>query len=48
MSEGQSGVHAVHGMGHELAEPDWSPLTDDELRGVLAGHLRGYRPSPGR
>jgi len=27
--------HAVHGMGRELAEPDWLPLTDDELRGVL-------------
>jgi hypothetical protein len=22
-------------MGRELAEPDWLPLTDDELRGVL-------------
>ncbi len=29
------GPHAVHGMGRELAEPDWPPLTDDELRGVL-------------
>ena len=28
--------HAVHGMGRELTEPDWPPLTDDELRGVLA------------
>jgi Ser/Thr protein kinase RdoA (MazF antagonist) len=27
--------HVVHGMGRELAEPDWLPLTDDELRGVL-------------
>jgi Ser/Thr protein kinase RdoA (MazF antagonist) len=27
--------HAVHGMGYELAEPDWLPVTDDELRGVL-------------
>ena len=32
MSEGP---HAVHGMGRELTEPDWPPLTDDELRGVL-------------
>ena len=23
-------------MGRELAEPDWPPLTDDELRGVLS------------
>jgi Ser/Thr protein kinase RdoA (MazF antagonist) len=30
-----SGPHAVHGMGRELAEPDWPPLTDDELRGIL-------------
>jgi len=22
-------------MGHDLAEPDWLPLTDDELRGIL-------------
>ena len=28
-------LHAVHGMGRELTEPDWPPLTDDELRGVL-------------
>ena len=27
--------HAVHGMGRELAEPDWFPLTDDELLGIL-------------
>ncbi len=35
MSGGQSGPHAVHGMGRELAEPDWFPLTDDELLGIL-------------
>jgi Ser/Thr protein kinase RdoA (MazF antagonist) len=35
VSGGPPGPHAVHGMGRELAEPDWSPLTDDELRGVL-------------
>ena len=29
------GPHAVHGMGRELAEPDWLPLTDDELLGIL-------------
>jgi Ser/Thr protein kinase RdoA (MazF antagonist) len=34
---GAFGAHAVHGMGRELAEPDWLPLTDDELRGIL-GH----------
>jgi Ser/Thr protein kinase RdoA (MazF antagonist) len=32
---GPPGSHAVHGMGRELADPDWSPLTDDELRGIL-------------
>jgi Ser/Thr protein kinase RdoA (MazF antagonist) len=31
------GAHAVHGMGRELAEPDWPPLTDQELAAVLAG-----------
>jgi Ser/Thr protein kinase RdoA (MazF antagonist) len=25
----------VHGMGTELVEPDWSPLTDEEVRDVL-------------
>jgi Ser/Thr protein kinase RdoA (MazF antagonist) len=25
-------------MGRELAEPDWAPLTDDEVRTVLAGY----------
>ncbi len=29
--------HLVHGMGKELAEPDWSPLTDSEVGEVLAG-----------
>jgi Ser/Thr protein kinase RdoA (MazF antagonist) len=33
--------HAVHGMGRELAEPDWLPLTDDELRGVLGRSAPG-------
>jgi hypothetical protein len=33
----------VHGMGTELTEPDWRPLTDDEVHAVLA-----YFPSPGR
>ena len=32
LTEGQ---HAVHGMGRELAEPDWLPLTDDELLAIL-------------
>jgi hypothetical protein len=27
--------HAAHSMGRELAEPDWLPLTDDELLGIL-------------
>jgi len=26
----------VHGMGRDLAEPDWSPLTGDEVSAVLA------------
>ena len=28
----------VHGMGKELVAPDWPPLTDDEVRAVLAGY----------
>jgi Ser/Thr protein kinase RdoA (MazF antagonist) len=35
MTWGPPAPHAVHGMGRELAEPDWPPLTDDELRGLL-------------
>jgi len=33
----------VHGMGKDLAEPDWSPLTTDEVTSVLA---RYARPDP--
>ena len=29
--------HAVHGMGRELAEPDWPALTGEELSDVLGG-----------
>ena len=29
------GPHSVHGMGRALAEPDWLPLTDGELLGIL-------------
>ncbi len=29
--------HAVHGMGRELAEPDWPALTGEELSEVLGG-----------
>ena len=29
--------HAVHGMGRELAEPDWPALTAEELSEVLGG-----------
>jgi Ser/Thr protein kinase RdoA (MazF antagonist) len=29
--------HLVHGMGQELVEPDWPPLTDDEVSEVLGG-----------
>lgn len=32
----------VHGMGAELVEPDWAPLTDDEVRAVLV-----HYPQPG-
>jgi Ser/Thr protein kinase RdoA (MazF antagonist) len=35
VSEARPAPHAVHGMGRELAEPDWLPLSDHELRGVL-------------
>ena len=31
----REGPHAVHGMGRDLAEPDWLPLTDDELLAIL-------------
>jgi Ser/Thr protein kinase RdoA (MazF antagonist) len=31
------GPHLVHGMGKELVEPDWPPLTDDEVSEVLGG-----------
>jgi Ser/Thr protein kinase RdoA (MazF antagonist) len=35
----------VHGMGKELTEPDWSPLTSTEVRTVLARYPRpGVRP----
>ena len=35
----------VHGMGKELAEPDWSPLTSAEVRTVLARYPQpGVRP----
>lgn len=30
------GEFLVHGMGTELTEPDWPPLTEDEVAGVLA------------
>jgi len=29
--------HLVHGMGKELVEPDWPPLTDDKVSEVLGG-----------
>ena len=35
----------VHGMGKELVEPDWSPLTSTEVRAVLAHYPQpGVRP----
>ena len=35
-------------MGRELAEPDWPPLTDSELRGILGrpGDPGGRAASP--
>jgi Ser/Thr protein kinase RdoA (MazF antagonist) len=34
----------VHGMGTELAEPDWPALTDDEVRAVLARYPSSGQP----
>jgi len=34
----------VHGMGKDLAGPDWSPLADDEVTAVLG---RYDLPDPG-
>jgi hypothetical protein len=31
-------------MGRDLAEPDWLPLTDDELRGILGRSDPGPKP----
>ena len=42
MTGGPGGL-LVHGMGKDLAEPDWEPLTDGEVTEVLAG----YRPPGG-
>lgn len=36
MSAGHAAPGLVHGMGRELAEPDWPPLTGGEVRAVLA------------
>jgi Ser/Thr protein kinase RdoA (MazF antagonist) len=33
-------AHLVHGMGRELAKPDWPPLTEEEVAGVLGGPMR--------
>ena len=39
----------VHGMGKELVEPDWSPLTSMEVRTVLARYPQpGVRPAAPR
>ena len=34
-----------HGMGRELVEPDWPPLTDTEVSNVLAGYGRTAGPA---
>lgn len=36
MTAGGTPAGLVHGMGRLPAEPDWPPLTDDEVRAVLA------------
>jgi Ser/Thr protein kinase RdoA (MazF antagonist) len=36
----------VHGMGKELVEPDWYPLTSAEVHEVLAGYLPPGPPGP--
>ena len=36
----------VHGMGTELVAPDWAPLSDQEVRTVLA-HYEGSGDGPG-
>ena len=33
---GQPPAGLVHGMGKELVEPDWAPLTGDEVSAVLS------------
>src|SRR5215510_9109977 len=33
---GQPPAELVHGMGKELVEPDWTPLTGEEVSAVLA------------
>jgi Ser/Thr protein kinase RdoA (MazF antagonist) len=38
----------VHGMGRDLAEPDWPPLTDDEVSLVLAHYDDGGAGRPRR
>ena len=38
--EGAAGL-LVHGMGTGLVAPDWTPLTDAEVRGVLAAYPGG-------
>ena len=39
----------VHGMGKDLAEPDWAPLTGGEVSAVLAGYgvPAGHSPAAG-
>ncbi len=37
----------VHGMGTELVEPDWPPLTSAELTAVLAGYPQAGPPGTG-
>ena len=42
MTPGTAGL--VHGMGTELVEPDWPPLTSTELTAVLSGYPQARPP----
>ncbi len=44
MTPGTAGL--VHGMGTELVEPDWPPLTSAELTAVLASYPQAGPPGP--
>src|SRR5439155_732274 len=43
---GQPTAGLVHGMGKELVEPDWAPLTGDEVSAVLSRYPRRAADGP--